>query len=67
MGIVDGILRAMMVTTHTMRAVALPHRMLVLYSDIMQRTLLGTPSAADTLIRHSEMPVGNNKTIKQRL
>ena len=65
--IVDGVLRAMVVTTHTMRAATLPRRMLVLHPDIMQRTLLGAPSATNTLIRHPEMPVGDDKVIKQRL
>lgn len=62
--VLDGVHRAMVVTSHTHRAVSVPFRMAVFERDVLQRTGIGTSPALDTLFGEPIFAVVGGKLVE---
>ena len=56
-----------MIATHAVCAMAVPFGTVILHCDILQRAVFGTDSAADALVRYTELAVGYEQAVEEGL
>ena len=64
---VDGVLGAAVVAAHAIGAMTVPFGAVILYCDVLERTVLCADSAADAGVRYRELAVSYEQAVEQGL
>ena len=64
---VDGVLGAAVIAAHAIGAMTVPVGAVILYCDVLERTVLCADSTTYALVRYGELAVGNEQAVKEGL